>query len=184
MFKRSRANPRKPHTQDRGGKLEPFRGRTLIENNLIYDNGGRGIHIFRSEKVDVVNNTCYMNQKSDDINAGEFTAIQASQVTFFNNIAYGRKEKRGNTQDGSTRVIWSHNLFYNNADVLMHDGIIEADPKFVASALNAPPEGFRLQPGSPALGCGLINAAPAVDLVGTPRPQAGPIDIGAYQRRK
>ena len=184
VFMRSRANPRKPHTQDRGGPLEPYRGRTLIENNLIYDNGGRGIHVFRSEKVDVINNTCYMNQKSADINAGEFTAIQAAHVAFFNNIAYGRIDKRGNTQDGSTRVIWSHNLFYNCADVLMHDGIIENDPKFVAAGLKASPEGFRLQPDSPALGCGLKNVAPLVDLAGTPRPIRGSIDLGAYQCSK
>lgn len=184
VFMRSRANPRKPHTQDRGGPLEPYRGRTLVENNLIYDNGGRGIHVFRSEKVDVINNTCYMNQKSADINAGEFTAIQAAQVTFLNNIAHGRKEKRGNTQDGSTRIIWSHNLFYNCADVLMHDGIIEADPKFVAPGLKARPEGFRLQPDSPALGCGLNKAAPSTDIGGLIRPAAGPIDLGAYQRTK
>ena len=43
VFKRSRAQPRKPHTQDRGGPLEPYRGRTLVENNLVFDNGGRGI---------------------------------------------------------------------------------------------------------------------------------------------
>jgi parallel beta-helix repeat protein len=180
VFMRSRANPRKPHTQDRNGKLEPYRGRTLIENNLIYDNGGRGIHVFRSEKVDVVNNTCYMNQKSDDINAGEITAIQAGQVTFFNNIAYGRKEKRGNTQDGSTRVIWSHNLFYNNADVLMHDGIIEADPKFAAPAPDAPPGGFRLQPGSSAIDVGL-PVFPPRDLDGHVRPQGKAGDLGAYE---
>ena len=184
VFKRSRANPRKPHHQDRGGQLEPYRGRTLVENNLIYDNGGRGIHVFRSEKVDVINNTCYMTQKSVDINAGEFTAIEASQITFLNNIAYGRMEKRGNTQDGSTRVIWSHNLFFNTADVLLHEGVIEADPQFVAPGLKTPPEGFRLQPGSPALGRGLTSAAPPADIADTPRPAAGPIDLGAYQRSK
>jgi len=134
--------------------------------------------------VDVVNNTCYMNQKSADINSGEFTAIQAARVNFLNNIAYGRKDKRGNTQDGSTRIIWSHNLFYSNADVLIHDGIIENDPKFLAPGLKAPPEGFRLQPDSPALGRGLNKAAPSTDIGGLIRPAAGPIDLGAYQRTK
>ena len=181
VFQRSRANPRKPHYQDRGGPLEPYRGRTLVENNLIYDNGGRGIHVFRSAKVDVINNTCYMNQKSADINAGEFTAIEASQVTFLNNIAYGRKEKRGNTQDGSARVIWSNNLFYNTADVLLHGAIVEADPRFVAPGLKAPPEGFRLQPGSPAIGSGLTVAAPPTDILRVHRPNLGPTDLGAYQ---
>jgi parallel beta-helix repeat protein len=174
VFKRSRANPRKPHNQDRGGKLEPYRGRTLVENNLIYNNGGRGIHVFRSEKVDVVNNTCYMNQKSADINAGEFTAIESAQVVFLNNIAYGRKEKRGNSQDGSTSVIWSHNLFFNCPDVLVHDGLIEADPKFASPGLTAAPEGFRLLPGSPeiASGCDTGDAL---------RGQQSPIDRGAYR---
>ncbi len=184
VFNRSRANPRKPHTQDRGGPLEPYRGRTLIENNLIYDNGGRGIHVFRSSKVDVVNNTCYMNQKSGDINAGELTAIQSSEVVFLNNIAYGRKEKRGNTQDGSTRVIWSHNLFYHSEDVMRHDGIVEADPRFVAASLKASPGGFRLQPGSPALGRSLDLAAPPTDIAGAPRPHDTPADLGCYQLKR
>jgi hypothetical protein len=66
----------------------------------------------------------------------------------------------------------------------LHDGIIESDPKFVAPGLKAPPEGFRLQPDSPALGCGLTNSAPPTDLAGITRPAAGPIDLGAYQRSK
>lgn len=168
VFKRSRANPRKPHTQDRDGALEPYRGRTLVENNLLYDNGGRGIHAFRSEKVDVVNNTCYMNQKTADINAGEFTAIESGEVVFANNIAYGRPEKRGNTQDGSSRVIWSHNLFFNSGDVLAHDGLIESDPLFAAPGPTAGLSGFRLLPDSPARGSGI--RALAADLGATLKP--------------
>ncbi|MBC8040282.1 MAG: DUF1565 domain-containing protein, partial [Opitutaceae bacterium] len=181
VFNKSRANPLKPHGQDKGGPLDPYYGRTLVENNLIYDNGGRGIHVFRSSHVDVVNNTTYMNQKSADINGGEFTAIESSHVVFLNNIAYGRKEKRGNTQDGSTYVIWHRNLFFNVADVLVHDGIIEADPLFVAPALDAKPEGFRLQPGSPARGVGLPQPAPAADITLARRPAKGPVDLGAFQ---
>jgi parallel beta-helix repeat protein len=181
VFKRSRANPLKPHTEDRNGPLLPYRGRTLIENNLIYDNGGRGIHVFRSEKVDVVNNTCYLNQKSADINAGEFTAIEAGEVTFFNNIAYGRAEKRGNSQDGSTRVIWSHNLFYHVDDVLVHDGLVEEDPLFAAAGPTAPAQGFRVKSTSPALGHGLPKPAPTLDLAGDARPKTAGVTLGAYQ---
>ncbi len=157
VFNRSRANPLKPHYKDRDGPRAPYHGRTLVENNLIYDNGGRGIHVFRSSNVDVVNNSCYMNQKSADINAGEFTAIESDQVVFANNVAYGRKEKRGSAQDGSTRVIWTRNLFFNSEDYVVHDGLIEADPQFAAAALTGPPSGFLLKPGSPALGCGIAT---------------------------
>ncbi|MES2462383.1 MAG: choice-of-anchor Q domain-containing protein, partial [Armatimonadota bacterium] len=181
VFKRSRANPLKPHGEDRNGPLLPYRGRTLVENNLVYNNGGRGVHVFRSDKVDVVNNTCYMNQKSADINAGELTAIESDQVVIANNIAYARLGKRGNTQDGSARVIWADNLFFNADDILIHDGLVQSDPLFVAAALNAKPKGFRLRPGSPALGKGMTLITPANDLDGKPRPKTGPVDLGAYQ---
>ncbi|MBC8101744.1 MAG: hypothetical protein H7Z41_04065 [Cytophagales bacterium] len=181
VFNRSRANPLKPHGEDRDGPLLPYRGRTLVENNLVYNNGGRGVHIFRSDKVDVINNTCYQNQKTPDINAGELTAIESDYVVIANNIAYGRKEKRGNTQDGSAHVIWADNLFFNVEDVLVHDGLVQRDPLFVAASLTAKPEGFRLRPGSPALGKGLAAITPTSDLAGSPRPRTGPVDLGAYQ---
>ncbi|MBC8009181.1 MAG: right-handed parallel beta-helix repeat-containing protein [Burkholderiales bacterium] len=181
VFNKSRANPLKPHGEDRDGPLAPYTGRTLIENNLMHDNGGRGIHVFRSSHVDVVNNTTHMNQKSRDIQAGELTAVESSHVVFLNNLCYGRLDKRGNTQDGSSRVIWHRNLFFNVADVLVHDGIIEADPLFVAPAHDAKSDGFRLRPGSPALRAGALLGAATTDLEGRPRPAKGPIDIGAYQ---
>ncbi len=182
VFKRSRANPLKPHGEDKDGPLLPYRGRTLVENNLIYNNGGRGIHVFRSEKVDVINNTCYENQKTPDINGGEFTAIDAGEVTILNNIAYGRPEKRGNTQDGSTRILWSHNLFFNADDVLLHEGVMGKDPRFVAPALDAArPDAFKLQPDSPARGAGIAAVAPPDDLSGAARTKTGRADLGAFQ---
>ncbi len=39
--------------------INGYSGRTLIANNLCLDNGGRGIQIFESRHVDVVNNTVY-----------------------------------------------------------------------------------------------------------------------------
>lgn len=182
VFNRSRANPLKPHYEDRNGPLAPYHGRTLIENNLMYDNGGRGIHIFRSSNVDVVNNTTAMNQKSADIQAGEYTAIEASGVVFVNNIAYGRKDKRANSQDGSSRVIWLNNLFYNHADVLRHAGMVESDPLFTAPGPTAAAEGFALQPGSPARGKAIAQVAPPVDMTGRARLAEGVADLGALQR--
>jgi parallel beta-helix repeat protein len=180
VFQHSRKNPLIPHGQDKNGPLEPYRGRTLVENNLIFDNGGRGIHVFRSSKVDVVNNTTYLNQKSPDINGGELTAIESSEVVLANNIAYGQKEKRINNQDGSSRVIWVNNLFANADDVLIHDGLIQDDPQFVAPTLNVKPEGFRLKATSPARGKALKSVAPLVDVLGKPRPAIGALNLGAF----
>ncbi|MBI4975951.1 MAG: right-handed parallel beta-helix repeat-containing protein [Spirochaetes bacterium] len=180
VFKRSRKNPLKKHSDDKNGPLEAYRGRTLVENNLCYNNGGRGVHIFRSEKVDVINNTCYMNQRTGEINGGEFTAIEASDVVIANNIGYGRKGKRVSGQEGSTGfVIWTHNLLFGE-DALIHaDGIYD-DPKFAAPAVDAQPEGFRLTAESPARGKGIPLIAPEDDVRGNPR-QSGSIDLGAFQ---
>jgi parallel beta-helix repeat protein len=182
VFDRSRANPLKKHSEDKNGPLTPYYGRTLVENNLFYDNGGRGIHVFRSSNVDVVNNTGYMNQKSADINAGEYTAIEAKNVVFLNNIGYARKGKRANAQDGSAKVIWKDNLFFNHTDAMIHDGIIEADPLFVSQGLTASLQtnDFRLKAGSPALGKGNAKAGATVDIKGIPR-SVKSIDLGAYQ---
>src|SRR5262249_59863401 len=48
------------HTQS--DKL-PYTPATLIENNLVYFNGGGGIHVFRSTNVTVRNNTAYWNRQ-------------------------------------------------------------------------------------------------------------------------
>ncbi|MGP8237053.1 MAG: right-handed parallel beta-helix repeat-containing protein [Limisphaerales bacterium] len=40
-----------------GGADGTFPGMTLVENNVVYNNGGRGIHVFRSAHVVVRNNT-------------------------------------------------------------------------------------------------------------------------------
>ena len=56
------------HTQDALGQNDvigvPYTGRTYIANNIVHDNGGRGIHIYRSDHVDVVNNTTFDNMLS------------------------------------------------------------------------------------------------------------------------
>jgi parallel beta-helix repeat protein len=182
VFKKSRKNPLKAHGEDRDGPLEPYRGRTLVENNLCFNNGGRGIHIFRSAKVDVINNTCYMNQSTPEINGGEFTAIEATDVVIANNVAYGRPGKRVCGQDGSSGfVIWTHNLLYGE-DALVHkDGIFDTDPLLLKPSLHGSPEDFELQPNSPAIGKGLASIAPRDDLFGHPRSEAAGIDLGAFQ---
>ena len=62
---------------------------TLIQSNLVYRNGGRGIHVFLSGNVTVVNNTLYYNSIDPYLqdHPGELTAGAAQNVFFSNNIA-------------------------------------------------------------------------------------------------
>ncbi len=68
-----------------------YPGATLIANNVAFKNGGRGIHIYRSDNVFVTNNTLYYNNQ--DLNGGpwqpgEITLIRSGNDKIFNNIAY------------------------------------------------------------------------------------------------
>lgn len=68
-----------------------YRGRTLIKNNIVVGNGGRGVHIYSSDNVDVYNNTVYMNNRDPYLSAwraGEIMAIKSGGINVYNNIAH------------------------------------------------------------------------------------------------
>jgi parallel beta-helix repeat protein len=69
-----------------GSTLGAYKGRTLIENNIVFDNGGRGIHVFKSDNVDIVNNTTRHNSVQPETPEGEITTLFAGNVRVFNNI--------------------------------------------------------------------------------------------------
>lgn len=62
-----------------------------------------------------------------------------------------------------------------SSDFAGANGNISADPGFVD-----PPHSYALRSGSPAIGAGTGESAPATDIEGRPRP-AGNVDMGAYQ---
>jgi parallel beta-helix repeat protein len=53
----------------------PYQGKTLIENNNIYNNGGAGINVSNSSNVDIKNNTLTHNLQSLGIGEGEVSVI-------------------------------------------------------------------------------------------------------------
>jgi parallel beta-helix repeat protein len=64
----------------------------LVEFNITYNAGGRGIHIFRSENITVANNSCY-NSDLDPFIDGSYRPCIGDNIgynnAFFNNLAYG-----------------------------------------------------------------------------------------------
>lgn len=81
--------------------------RTLVANNVAFNNGGRGIHAFRSSYVDFVHNTVYHNNQSPDflssmINDGDMNSVgENADVNFFNNISVARPGRRAFNRGGS-----------------------------------------------------------------------------------
>lgn len=184
------------HTQ--GGLTDSaYDGLTVIENNIVFDNGGRGIHVFSSDHVVVLNNTSYHNVKDENIEGrqaqSEFMALYASDVRFENNIAAPRDSSVFGFimahADGNT--LWDFNLIEGGAsaeglpsekgrgpnNVLEPVGVDD----FVAPSVDPKTADFHLRPGSHAIGAGNVDGAPRDDFSGAPRPRLGPIDLGALQ---
>jgi hypothetical protein len=166
-----------------GSTLGSYKGRTLIENNIVYKNGGSGIHAYKSKHVDIINNTAYINNNSDELNDGQIFANSSDDIRIFNNILVAPANKRinSNYNNGKT-IVYSNNLhFGGNATAITGINLVKGNPLFTDAANND----FRLQQGSPAIDKG-INAitgvaAPVIDFSGKNRPVGVGFDIGAFE---
>ena len=157
-----------------------YKSNTLIENNICYDNGARGIHVYSSDNVLVRHNTLYKNQRTASIDDGELSAYDASNVRFVNNIVFAAAGKKANGVGNATNVVFERNLYFgsaNNPNKSVTD--IIADPMFVNASVNPAVANFRLKAGSPAIDAALATQSPAVDIIGKTR--TSKTDIGAYE---
>ncbi|MDX2139353.1 MAG: choice-of-anchor Q domain-containing protein [Chloroflexota bacterium] len=162
-----------------------YAGRTLVENNLCFDNGGRGVHIFRSDNVDVFNNTLFFNLRTQELEGGgsELSAIDAGNVRFFNNIVYARLNEKANEAYNSSNIVFDNNLYYGTTVIpnRVATDIVGLDPLFVNATTVATSANFTLLPGSPAINAVQNGIFPPIDLYGTIRPQGVRADIGAVE---
>lgn len=179
----------------------PYLFRSLVENNLVYGNGGKGIQVDWSDYVSVRNNTAYHNSV-DHLNTGtwraELSNMNSSHNAWVNNIAVAAPsinasnqaiDNTANTGYKNTHNIWQSNLTYNgtagddavrnaggSATLTVQDGnLLGVNPMLVN-----PSKSFSLDPNSPAIDNGTRNQGNiAHDLSGKAR--TGEIDIGAYE---
>lgn len=82
-----------------------YRGRTKIFNNVIVHNGGRGIHIYRSDNVNVFGNTTYQNNRDPNEGSwrpGEVMVNDGGSVNIYNNIFH--TDGKYNNQHTGERV--------------------------------------------------------------------------------
>ncbi|WP_412751466.1 right-handed parallel beta-helix repeat-containing protein [Krasilnikovia sp. M28-CT-15] len=150
--------------------VAPYRGRTLVENNVAFRNGGGGVHVFSSDNVDVVHNTVYHNSVSPEIGDRDLNATRANNVRFFDNIsvsAPGHKPLSISGTPGRAK---------GSEKVVADCNLLGGDPKFVNPAAGD----FRLRPGSPAIDAGCAKLTATVDIAGRARP-SGKSDLGAHQ---
>ncbi len=171
---------------------------TLVENNLAFGNGSKGIQVTWSDFVTVRGNTVAFNNV-DDLNLGtwrgELSNQQSSDNTWIDNIAVTNPALNphntaiGNYSYGgyiNQNVVWENNLTFNgtpgqpsfktdggnNAPLASDGNLLGVDPLFV----NAAAFDFRLDPNSPAFGLGWGGLWSGADLTppadpASPRPR-------------
>lgn len=166
-----------------GSTLGSYNGRTLIENNIVYKNGGSGIHTYKSKHVDIINNTAYLNNQSAELNDGQIFPNSSDDIRIFNNILIAPANKRINSNyNNGKNIVYSNNLhFGGNATAITGANLVKGDPMFADASNND----FRLQRGSPAIDKGIDSLpgsnAPLSDFDLNPRPYGKSHDIGAFE---
>lgn len=183
---------------------------TLVENNLCYLNGGKGIHVFLSENVVVRNNTaCYNNRdpKNPATWRGELSNVDSNHCVWVNNIGVAKRTTNPANSailDASTSgspnsdVVWMRNLTFDgrvgSPSVTQWPGnptlvsqspyrnIFGKDPQFVNAVAIDTDADFRLLKSSPAIDAGTAAyGISSLDRKGDPRNQGRRVDLGAFE---
>ncbi|MCF0069710.1 right-handed parallel beta-helix repeat-containing protein [Dyadobacter sp. CY261] len=162
-------------------KDEAYTGRTLVENNVSFNNGGSGIHSFKADHVDIINNTAYHN--GTVVNYPDIFTNQCHDVNIINNIMYARAGGLCNSAPKNATEIYAFNVYFNGQVGHKGESDVEADPLFVNASTDHASANFKLKAGSPAINHGSSKAGSfsASDIVGTVRPKGSAPDRGAYE---
>ncbi len=188
-----------------GGQEGGYTSPVLVENNLSFNNGGRGINIYQSDNVTIRNNTCFHNLrilgKYFDW-AGEISLDNSSGSRIYNNLIvkspdYNSKALRCYDNDSIyTRVF--NNLLVGTQDYCgqnldefdnIYKDYTEQDfPKLLNPTIVIDFKSiadfqkyFGLTSSSPAISKGITDDEVTEDLNGTTRPQGNALDIGCFE---
>ena len=160
---------------------EAYTGRTLVENNVSFNNGGSGIHSFKGDHVDIINNTAYHN--GTVMAYPEIFTNQCQDVNIINNIMYARNGGDCNSKPKNASEIYSYNLYFNGKIGMKGTGDMEADPQFINPSTDRSVADFTLRKESPAIdrGSGVTGQFSLKDILGVVRPQGVAPDKGSYE---
>jgi parallel beta-helix repeat protein len=184
---------------------------TLVEGNLCFDNGGRGIQIYLSVNIIIRNNTVYHNSTRQDESSwrGEIGVSNSDSLTIVNNIAVCNTKmeapiSRHNSAylmaqyggHSTKNIIFKNNLGFNTANptdqsyrnlvgtanVIFADNLLATNPLFVLASADSTLANFRLSPESPAIDKGTLEYGfYPYDLDGNTRVMGASIDMGCYE---
>ena len=173
-------------------------GGALIENNVVHNNGAKGLSLISIAASRVQNNLIYENggaggiHLTDEIDSAGFCGNPTISTVIVNNTIHESDGTAGiRITDGA-----QGNTLFNNA-VIGTNGIVDevggnasahnfTGTDAVATFIAPGSADYRLTATSPARNVGVASydgvAAPTVDGQALPRPQGGGMDAGAYER--
>jgi parallel beta-helix repeat protein len=184
--------------------------RSLVENNVCYFNGGKGVHIFFSNNVTVRNNTCYFNNrdlKNPATWRGELSNVSSDNTIFVNNVGYAdvvvnryncsllHAASGGQT---SNNVLWVRNVSFNGTigsaaitqspynstltTAAPYNNLLGVNPRFMSAGRGVTKPNLHLQTTSPLRNAGITNyGIGTIDRDGKPRVVGAAPDVGAYE---
>jgi hypothetical protein len=159
---------------------KPYKGRTLVENNISFNNGGSGIHAFEAAHVDIINNTTYSNAQVM-VDYADLYANTCSDVKIMNNVVYSKPGGKCNTNNKNTNVTYDYNIYFNGATAVKGANDKVVDPQFVNLTTDLATANFSVKSGSPAIDAGTKVLFSPNDIKGVARPKGGSVDCGAYE---
>ena len=173
----------------------------IIENNLIYNNGGRGAHpsgptgcriitggdgiVVWHGSGNIIRNNVLNNNLSYGIRVNEDFTLNNKPNLVYNNTVYKSGFQGLYCYDGESTIV-KNNISYLSGRENIFSGCVNqlsnnliTDPRFVNPAAGD----FHLLSGSPAINAGanLFSVGVTKDFAGGARPQTGPFEIGAYE---
>jgi hypothetical protein len=157
-----------------------YNSRTLVQNNVSFNNGGSGIHAFKASHVDIINNTAYGNGTITGY-GNIFAGYVTTDVRIMNNIMYASTGGKCTTNGNNTGVTYDYNIYFNGTVAVMgaHDKL--ANPLFVNASTDGTQANFSLLSGSPAIDAGTKTIFAPTDILGVTRPKGAGVDCGAYE---
>jgi len=174
------ANAEKPPT---------YFGRTLVQNNLVFNNGGGGIQMWFDHRIDLVNNTVYHNGTTPELKWGQIGFEYCSDVRLVNNIIVAQPDRPLDTwmvnrvDKKTSNIRRFNNLYWGGVTPnIAGEGDINTAPQFIKHSEDSTDADFRIAPNSPAVAKGLKDFyTPLLDLNGKPRPSNIAPTLGAFQ---
>ncbi len=139
------------------GRDTVYTGRVLVANNVIFDNGGRAVMVYKTNNVDVMFNTTYNNGRTASLDGGrgELVAGQATNVRFLNNLVWPAPGLPGLLVSSAENVETEGNLVVTDGDagdVSGRDAVQSDDPGLRNPSISENEADFRPLVGSAAIG--------------------------------